>query len=121
MDNGISDRLYRSQDLTDAALFAHIDATYPQRLPRRIWTLPSALVSAIDSVPRQTTLPRDSIQSYQTLPVGIGKLGRILQGRGPRPPNHIVQGTGTHSQRLQKEIPKRGHRPKLPPSMILHS
>ena len=49
VDNGISDHPYLSQDLTDAAFLAHMDALHTQELPCRLSTPPSELVYAISS------------------------------------------------------------------------
>ena len=58
VDNGISDCPSRSQDLTDAALLAHMDASHPQDLLWRLWTPPSELVSEIASPLRCTNYPK---------------------------------------------------------------
>ena len=49
LDNVISYRLSRSQDLTDAALLDDRDDLHPQELPWRMWTPPRELVYLVSS------------------------------------------------------------------------
>ena len=58
VDNVISYRPYFSQDLTDAALLAHMDASHTQDIPWSLCTPPSEIVSAISSKLRRKTYPR---------------------------------------------------------------
>ena len=75
VENGISDCLSCSRDLTDAALLTHIDTSHPQELPRRLWTPPSKLIYVIASALWRKTSPRDSLLVKPPLPMGTGRHG----------------------------------------------
>ena len=78
--NGISDRPSLSRKLTDAPLIAYMDTTYPQRLPWRLWTRPSALVSMIAYVLQRSTLTRSSLLVDPPLSMGTGTSGMHSDG-----------------------------------------
>ena len=75
VDNGIFEHPYRSQDLTDVALLAYINASHTQELPWRIWNPPIELVSEISSTLLHTTLPRKSLLVDLLPPMGTGQSG----------------------------------------------
>ena len=75
VDNGIYDRPYLSQDLTDSALLMYMDISHLQDLLWRLWAPPSELVYVIASVLRRTTLIRDSLIVKMPPPMGTGQSG----------------------------------------------
>ena len=73
VDNGISDLPYCYQDLMDAALLAHMDASHSLDLSLRLWNPPRNLVSAISSTLRCMTSPREYLLVNLPLTIGTGR------------------------------------------------
>ena len=86
VNNGISDFLCISVDLTDTVLLSYMDRTYPQRLTWWLWTLTSALASTIASALYPTTSPRSSFLDKPLPLVGTGQSGPSSAGRWPSNP-----------------------------------
>ena len=86
VDNSISDRLSRSQNVMYAALLAHIDASYPHDLPWRLWTPLSELLSDMYSALWCKTFLRDSLLVDLPPPMGTGQIGPSSVNKWPLTP-----------------------------------
>ena len=73
-DNVISDHPLRSTDLTDAQLLAYLDATFPQKMPWRLWTPPPENFSVIVSALRRKISPRDCLRANFCQQVALDSL-----------------------------------------------
>ena len=91
--NLISDRPYRSLDLTDNQLLAYPNTNLPQPLPWRLWTLPPKLVFGIASALQQKTSERGCLLAKPPPPMATGPNGPTFTQGWPLTPYSLLTNT----------------------------
>ena len=75
VDNLISDRPSRSEDLTENQLLTYLKTHFPQPLPWQLWTLSHKLASGIASALRRKTSARDCLLAEPLPSMATGPSG----------------------------------------------